>query len=350
MRQLRTGSIRQLAVCTASRSVSRPRLDLRQPAVQLFGNRRRQRVGGASRRMWHIDCRGYRGDIGGRLGFALAHQPRADLAPECRGTEGGFLQNPVDVTSNVPFNPVTLTGSLITGLAERWDMLIDFSAFAGKSLILYNDAPAPYPVGDPRNDYFPLLNVKGNPVNAATLPGQGPNTREIMRFDVGMSVTSPGAPDIPVTTDLRAGIDPFLAPIMGGIPTPPGGIQTRQLTLNETFDAFGRLIQLEGTNVPGLVKNSFGRAYEDAPTETPRAGATEIWEIANLTGDTHPIHFHLVNVQILNRQPFKVNQYNGTPSFLGPALPPASSCSRRVLRMARPSNGRSRTTRNLQRC
>lgn len=77
------------------------------------------------------------------------------------GTEGGFLQNPVDVPSNVPFNPVTLTGSLITGLAERWDMLVDFSAFAGNSLILYNDAPAPYPEGDPRNDYFPYGTSRG---------------------------------------------------------------------------------------------------------------------------------------------------------------------------------------------
>lgn len=238
------------------------------------------------------------------------------------GTEGGFLQNPVDVPSNVPFNPVTLGGSLVTGPAERWDLLVDFSGFAGKSLILYNDAPAPFPIGDPRNDYFPGWNVKGNPVNATTIPGQGPNTREIMRFDVGMSVTSPGSPDIPLTTDLRPGIDPFLAPIVAGIPTPPAGITTRQLTLNETFDPFGRLIQMEGTNVQ-LVKGTFGRAYTDPATETPRAGTVEIWEIANLTGDTHPIHFHLVNVQILNRQPFKVGQYNGVPSFLGPPVPPA---------------------------
>jgi spore coat protein A len=238
------------------------------------------------------------------------------------GTEAGFLQNPTNVPSNVPFNPVTMTGSLITAPAERWDMLIDFSAFAGKSLILYTDAPAPFPIGDPRNDYFPGLNVKGNPVNAATLPGAGPNTREIMRFDVGMAVTSPGAPDIPVTTDLRSGIDPFLAPIVGGIPMPPTVPMIRQLTLNESFDAYGRLIQLEGTNLPGLVKNSFGRAYTDAPTETPLPGAVEIWEIANLTADTHPIHFHLVNVQVLNRQPFKAGQYNGVPSFLGPAVPP----------------------------
>ena len=49
----------------------------------------------------------------------------------------------------------------------------------------------------------------------------------------------------------------------------------------------------------------------------------EIWEILNLTGDTHPIHFHLVNVQILNRQPFDAAGYLGgayTPT--GPARSP----------------------------
>lgn len=240
------------------------------------------------------------------------------------GTEAGFLKNPVDVPANVPFNPVTLGGSLIAGPAERYDVIVDFTDFAGKSVVLYSDAPAPFPIGDPRNDYFPGFNVKGNPVNATTLAGQGPNTREILRFDVAMSVTSgdPGAPVIPLTTDLTPGIDPFLAPIVNGIPLAPTNVPVRQLTLNETFDAYGRLIQLLGTNVP-LVKGTFGRAYTDPATEVITAPATEIWEIANLTGDTHPIHFHLVNVQILNRQPFKVSQYGGTPSFLGPPVPPA---------------------------
>jgi spore coat protein A, manganese oxidase len=31
-------------------------------------------------------------------------------------------------------------------------------------------------------------------------------------------------------------------------------------------------------------------------------GDVEVWQIVNLTGDTHPIHFHLVNVQLLSRQ------------------------------------------------
>ena len=29
-----------------------------------------------------------------------------------------------------------------------------------------------------------------------------------------------------------------------------------------------------------------------------------MWDIYNTTGDVHPIHFHLVNVQILGRAPF----------------------------------------------
>jgi len=56
-------------------------------------------------------------------------------------------------------------------------------------------------------------------------------------------------------------------------------------------------------------------------TETPANGDIEVWQIANLIGDTHPIHFHLVNVQIISRQPFKVSNYNGTPTYTEPARP-----------------------------
>jgi spore coat protein A len=47
-----------------------------------------------------------------------------------------------------------------------------------------------------------------------------------------------------------------------------------------------------------------------------------VWQIANLTGDTHPMHFHLVNVQILSRQPF-ASYANGVPYGLGAARGPA---------------------------
>ena len=61
------------------------------------------------------------------------------------GTEGGFLPQAVSVPANRPFDPATRSGSLITAPAERWDLLVDFTGYAGKRVILYNDAPAPFP-------------------------------------------------------------------------------------------------------------------------------------------------------------------------------------------------------------
>ena len=238
------------------------------------------------------------------------------------GTEGGFLPTAAFVPSNVPFNG-TAGGSLLMAPAERSDVLFDFSQHVGQKIILYTDTPAPFPMGDPRNDYFPGLNANKNPVNATTLPGFGPNTRVIMRFNV---VPASGV-DAPLTikrnANLTAGNDPLLVPL--GVTTLPPGVPVRQLTLNESFDEHGRLIQFLGTNlVNPAAPGTFGRTYDSTPTETPRAGTTEVWQIANLTADTHPIHFHLVNVQIISRQAFAAKQYAGTPNLSGAPLPPAT--------------------------
>ncbi len=209
------------------------------------------------------------------------------------GTEGGFLSKPVLVPSGVSFNPTTLGGSLITAPAERWDIIIDFKGFEGKSLILYTDVPIPFPMGDPE-------------------------TQMIMRFDVARGIS--GAPDLPLAIDqntkLFPGSDPSLVGLWTTAPLPPPpGVKVRRLTLNEDFDEFGRLIQLLGTNVPTGAE-LYGRAYMDPATETPKSGKVEVWQIANLTADSHPIHFHLVNVQVLSRQPF-ASYANGAPSGLG---------------------------------
>jgi len=237
------------------------------------------------------------------------------------GTEGGFLPSPAFVPSNLPFNPAVLGGSLVLAPAERVDVLVDLSLHAGKNLILYSDAPSPFPEGDPLNDYFPGLNNK-NPVNAQTNAGFGPNTRVIMRFNVGTSVSSTDTPlTITKATNLAPGNDPLLRPL--GVTALPQGVKVRRLTLNEAFDEHGRLIQLLGTDVVFNPATAFGRAYTDPATETPTAGDTEVWQIANLTGDTHPIHFHLVNVQIISRQAFSVSSYKGgAPNLTGAPIPP----------------------------
>jgi spore coat protein A len=58
------------------------------------------------------------------------------------------------------------------------------------------------------------------------------------------------------------------------------------------------------------------------PTEEVRQGEVQAWRIFNLTADTHPIHFHLVNVQIVSRQAFDDKHFNGIPAFLGTPRPP----------------------------
>jgi spore coat protein A len=176
-------------------------------------------------------------------------------------------------------------------------------------------------MGAPVNDYFPLWNVKGNPVNALTAAGFGPNTRVLMRFDV-VPATSADLPlAITTTTSLAAGLDTPLMPF--GASLPPLAFPVRQLTLNEAFDASGRLIQMLGTMVPlGSPSAGFGRAYLDPVTEIVNRGTTEVWEIFNTTADVHPMHFHLVNVQVINRQPFKVSSLGngkGGVNFAGPA-------------------------------
>jgi FtsP/CotA-like multicopper oxidase with cupredoxin domain len=45
-------------------------------------------------------------------------------------------------------------------------------------------------------------------------------------------------------------------------------------------------------------------------SELPKEGETEIWEIVNLTADAHPIHLHLVQFQLMNRQGFDSKAYS----------------------------------------
>jgi spore coat protein A len=263
------------------------------------------------------------------------------------GTEGGFLARAVTVPSGVPLktsmdaaggrwvDPAAPGGSLIVAPGERLDLVLDLNGKGGKKYILFNDAPAPYPNGSPDNDY----------PNAA---GIG-DTSILMRFEVKADsrAIAKDAPFLlggfmPLAGLPEAKIDPPLAGRGAGMPAQfltwltastaalpiptRKGITVRHLTLNEDFDANGRLIQMLGTNVapkPG----DYARPYWDPKdvalseaTETPSDGDVEVWQIANLTGDTHPIHFHLANAQILSRQFFDTLAYANTPAGT-PAVP-----------------------------
>jgi len=242
------------------------------------------------------------------------------------GTEGGYLPQAV---------PVSAKGiaPLLLAPAERADILIDFSGVAaGTEFILYSDAPGPFPGGARIFDFHPK-----NPKTPWSVPGYGPNTRTLMKFRV-VAPTGTVTP-LPATVNMDAAnlSDPLLVDQVPGVPTPiPTSIQwggatipvsaVRTLTLNEGFDEYGRLGQFLGpdTVAPGAAPGFYGRTYMDTPTETALAGSVEVWQIANLTADAHPIHFHLCNVQILYRQAVNMKVLGGTFTinpFKGPIAP-----------------------------
>jgi spore coat protein A, manganese oxidase len=238
-------------------------------------------------------------------------------------SEGGYLPYPAYL--NKPGGP-----QLLMAPAERTDLIVDLRNVAPGVYLLYNDAAAPNPVGDIVNDYYP-----GSPNPTVSTPGKGPNTRTLLQIRV-KAKDKTFKPNLPIwVPPIFTPTDPFLIFQKPSVPAPVPVVnaqgyapvtlwtgrkvmaKVRQLTLNEDFDKYGRLIQFLGTNIAPdpNAPLSFGRDYQADPTEISANGTYEIWEIANLTGDVHPIHFHLVNVQILNRQNFNAAAYNGTPTF-----------------------------------
>ena len=249
------------------------------------------------------------------------------------GTEGGFLPNPVVI----PAQPYSLDQgyALLLGPAERADVIIDFSsAPVGSRLILYNDAYAPVPGADPRYDYF-----TGNPDQlasggaATTLPGYGPNTRTIMQFRVRATpaapvaydlatlqaqlplayVASQPAPLVPQTAypgAFQAASDTYARIFSTGLTFTPVGSATpvtlpfKAKAIAEGFDPdYGRITSNLGTEVldPRMVSTIVPLGYVDAPTEILGGNEVQLWRITHNGVDTHAIHFHLADVQVVNR-------------------------------------------------
>ena len=303
------------------------------------------------------------------------------------GTEGGFLPAPVVipptpiswVTDPTVFNAGNVQNhSLLIAPAERADVIVDFSAYAGQTLILYNDAPAAFPARDPRYDYYtgnPDLTDSGGA--SSTLAGYGPNIRTVMQIRVGGTPT--GSFDLaalkaafahkadgsgvfessqnPIIVGQGAYDSAYFAPDVNGsyatvgfndngpnaglvqifdtqfsfktllnggsgasmtMPLQPKQIQDE---MGEAFEhEYGRMSGYLGVETPNPqagLQNMILYPYSYPPTEvlkgitvpagtkvTPIASAadgTQMWKITHNGVDTHPIHFHLYDVQLVNR-------------------------------------------------
>ena len=74
--------------------------------------------------------------------------------------------------------------------------------------------------------------------------------------------------------------------------------------MGATFDDYGRMSAKLGLEVPfanAAIANFILQNYPDPMTEIVKPGEIQIWRITHNGVDTHPIHFHLFDVQMLNR-------------------------------------------------
>ncbi len=197
----------------------------------------------------------------------LARRPaRAALPMWAIGTEGGFLAAPVKLES------------LLMGLAERYDVIVDFTGIpVGTSLYLINEAPdEPFGGGRPGRDFEPA-----DPYT----------TGQVLKFEV-VPLTSP---------------DASVPPSQLTLPTLPrigAATVTRHVLLSEADSdvlpgvgpraAFLGVIESNGEASP--------LGWDDPITENPALGAIENWVIHNQTEDAHPIHIHEIMFEVSDRE------------------------------------------------
>jgi spore coat protein A len=173
------------------------------------------------------------------------------------GSDGGYLKTPAKVTS------ITIAP------AERVDLLVDFSNIQpGETIILQNADPL----------------LSGN---------EKSTVGELVQFTV-----TPEEGEAPKT--LPTNLNPTLE---GNFPTLPTPTKTRTFTMIE-----------QGVTPITIAMLLDGQLWDAPVTEKIQIGTTEDWIIVNPTMNSHPIHLHLVQFQLVERQ--QINSVNYLNSWI----------------------------------
>ncbi|TMI89461.1 MAG: bilirubin oxidase [Bacillati bacterium ANGP1] len=234
------------------------------------------------------------------------------------GTDGGLLDRPAKLPGLVepPATDPSPTTRLFLAPSERADIIIDFTGASGRRFTLTNDAQVPFPSGTPL---------------AATDP-----TRSVMEFRVTLALSGNDTTYDPAGgAPLRGGAsqEPIIVrladPSTGRLAPGVSPRITRQIVLVEgegpinPFEGLLNNTKWRGIRdragnppdipVPGSSQDTFGQGIW--MTELPQVGSTEVWEFLNLTDDAHPIHIHLIQFQLINRQAVPIDPTTGAPTY-----------------------------------
>ncbi len=211
------------------------------------------------------------------------------------GTDSGLLPAPVAVPAD----------GLVLASAERADLLVDFSDLEpGSQLTLVNTAGAPFD-GQP----FPAARA----AQAADLDQLLPYP-DVMRFRAaaGPPARRPRpqrlATDLtaPTRADLSGAVRRAVALVEQELEDMPNILTMRELAEASDYpdEPVMTVVDQDGTTVARL--RTVAIHFEDAATFFPMLGGWEVWQLLNLSGDTHPIHLHLEPFHVLGRRPITV--------------------------------------------
>jgi len=230
-----------------------------------------------------------------------------DGAPELEritqiGTDHGLLRTPAPVPAD----------GLLLAPAERADLLVDFSDLApGSELTVLNTAAAPFDgTGFQAADAESVADVEG------LLPYP-----EVLRFRVaGDAVRRRSIPrelatdyEPPASRALARARRRAIALVERELDDEPNMLTMRELAVAADGDEDGRLVTVTDGDETTRYR-VVAAHFEDTTTFFPVLGEYEVWQLINLTGDTHPIHLHLDPFQILARRPIR---YEIPPGGIG---------------------------------
>ena len=192
--------------------------------------------------------------------------------------EQGFFKKPVK------------RQSILLAPGERADVIVDFAGKSG-NIILRNDAKTPFPDGDS--------------ADPAT-------TGQIMQFRINQRLAFADTSAVPAALNANATLETRQDDDLGTFRKKVSVI--RNMAIIEWNDR-------DGNPIIGLLnKREWNAPIEDKP----KLGSVEIWNIVNVTRDTHPIHLHLVKFKLLSRQAIDSERYrkqwlkNGERAGQGP--------------------------------
>jgi spore coat protein A, manganese oxidase len=189
------------------------------------------------------------------------------------GNEGGFLVTPVNLTADHG-------NRLLMGLAERADLIVDFTNVPVGNHVLGNVGPdEPFGGGVPGED-FPVADPA--------------STGQVMEFRVVPAVAADP------TTPPQFLVLPAITPLSGGTARPLALLEKASEFTDGPAEAQLGIVNPDGTLSP--------MEWAAPVTENPAVGATEVWEYYNATADAHPMHIHEVAFQVVNRQALAVDE------------------------------------------